>query len=177
MASAEQRRVLGGVVAAVVASATVFALGYAFLGALRPANDDLASRLAFAVRWEIFPTFMLLVGIGRVGNARFKSSEAITGATPDEGPLAIDKRYLQNTLEQLALFVMAHLAFVTLAPADKLHLVPVAAMWFVVARLAFLVGYHKAPTARAFGFGSTFYPTILFLIYDAVAVLVATARG
>ena len=171
MANADQRRVLGGVAAAVIGTGTAYALGYAFLGALHPANDDVASRLAFALRWDVFPAFMLLVGIGRVGNARFKSSEAITGATPEEGPLAIDKRYLQNTLEQLALLFIAHLAFATLAPADKLHLLPVAAMWFVIARIAFLIGYHKAPTARAFGFGSTFYPTVAFLIYDAIAVV------
>src|SRR5258708_16420712 len=162
MANADQRRVLGGVAAAVIGTGTAFALGYAFLGTLHPANDDVASRLAFAVRWDVFPAFMLLVGIGRVGNARFKSSEAITGATPEEGPLAIDKRYLQNTLEQLALFVIAHLAFATLAPADKLHLLPVAAMWFVVGRLAFLVGYHLAPTARPFVFGAASYPPVRF---------------
>jgi len=171
MVNADQRRVLAGVAGAVIGSATAFALGYAFLGSLHPPNDDTASRLAFALRWDIFPTFMLLLGIGRVGNARFKSSVAITGATPEEGPLAIDKRYLQNTLEQLVLVLIAHLVFATLAPADKLHLVPVAAMWFVVARIAFLVGYHKAPTARGFGFGSTFYPTVVFLIYDAIAVV------
>src|SRR4029077_16088334 len=171
MANAEQRRVLGGVAAAVIGTGAAYALGYAFLGALHPASDDIASRLAFALRWEVFPAFMLLVGIGRVGNARFKSSEAITGATPEDGPLAIDKRYLTNTLAQLAPPVIAPLAFATLAPADKLHLLPVAAMWFVIARIAFLVGYHKAPTARAFGFGSTFYPTVAFLIYDAIAVV------
>ena len=65
----------------------------------------------------------------------------------------------------------AAFVFATLAPSDKLHLLPVAAGWFVVARFAFLVGYHWAPTARAFGFGSTFYPTVVFLIYDAIAVL------
>ena len=78
MANADQRRVLGGVAAAVTGTGTAFALGYAFLGALHPANDDVASRLAFALRWDIFPAFMLLVGIGRVGNAPFKSSEAIS---------------------------------------------------------------------------------------------------
>ena len=171
MANADQRRVLGGVAGAVIGSGLAFGLGYAFLGALRPANDDVASRLAFALRWDVFPAFALLLGIGRVANARFMSSDAITGATPDEGPLAIDKRYLQNTLEQFALLAIAHLAFATLAPADKLHLLPVAAVWFVVARIAFLVGYHKAPTARAFGFGSTFYPTVAFLIYDAIAAV------
>ena len=148
-----------------------FGLGYFFLGGLRPANDDVASRIAFAARWNVVAAIALLIGIGRVGNARFASSEAITGATPEEGPLAIDKRYLQNTLEQLVLFVIAHLAFATLAPADKLQLVPVAAVWFLVARIAFLVGYHRAPTARAFGFGATFYPTVAFLIYDLIAVI------
>ena len=171
MPNADQRRVLRGVAAAVIGTGTAYALGYAFLGVLHPANDDVASRLAFALRWDVFPAFALLVGIARVANARFASSEAITGATPEEGPLAIDKRYLQNTLEQLVLLVIAHLAFATLAPPDKLHLVPVAAVWFVIARMAFLVGYHKAPTARAFGFGATFYPTVAFLIYDAVSVV------
>jgi hypothetical protein len=171
MFSAEQRTVLIGAVGAFSGSALVFGLGYAFLGALHPANDDVASRLAFALRWDVFPAFALLLGIGRIGNARFLSKDAITGATPDEGPLAIDKRYLQNTLEQLALLLIAHLAFATLAPAGKLHLLPVAAMWFVVARVAFLIGYHKAPTARGFGFGATFYPTTAMLIYDAIAIV------
>ena len=171
MFNADQRRVLMGVVSATLGSALAFGAGYALLGSLHPATDDLASRIAFALRWNVVAAVALLVGIGRVGNARFASREAISGATPDEGPLAIDKRYLQNTLEQLALFVIAQLAFVTLAPAGKLHLVAVAAGWFLVARIAFLVGYHKAPTARAFGFGSTFYPTVAFLLYDAIAAV------
>src|SRR5207248_1080628 len=89
MFNADQRRVLVGVASAVTGCALAFGLGYFFLGGLRPANDDVASRIAFAARWNVVAAIALLIGIGRVGNARFASSEAITGATPEEGPLAI----------------------------------------------------------------------------------------
>ena len=171
MWNADQRRVAIGAASAASGSALVFGLGYAFLGALLP-DVTSPSRLAFALKWEVLPAFALLIGIGRVGNARFASHDAITGATPDEGPLAIDKRYLQNTLEQLR--AGRHRApRVRHARASRQAASPAGRHRgsSSLRGSRFLVGYHKAPTARAFGFGATFYPTVAFLIYDVIALV------
>ena len=36
---------------------------------------------------------------------------------------------------------------------------------FVMGRLLFWIGYHKNPYLRAFGFGITFYPTVMAFIW------------
>jgi MAPEG family len=71
---------------------------------------------------------------------------------------------LQNTLEQSCLALPVYIATSIVAPAALLPVVPAAAVMFLVGRLFFFAGYANGAPARAYGFGLTFYPTVLLLL-------------
>jgi hypothetical protein len=58
-------------------------------------------------------------------------------------------------------------------PAAALAWIPALAMWFVVARMAFWIGYLIAPRFRAFGFAATVCPTAVVI----AAVLIRLPAG
>lgn len=133
-----------------------------------PAGDDEAARLAYAVRWLLVPALCLLVGMGAMANHRFFDDEAIDGTRgPREHALEINLRYNLNTLEQGALAAVAWTGLALDLPHDRLGLIGVLAIIFALGRVLFWSGYLIAPWARAIGFGLTFYPTAVALVWLA----------
>ena len=129
--------------------------------ALVPPADDLATRLAFAVRWLLAPGCMLLVGIVVAGRRGFYP-DAIDGTrTPANHGLEIGLRYNQNTLEQVVLAGIAWLGLAVSVSHANLAFIPAMALLFVVGRATFWLGYLVAPTARAFGMTMTVLPTVV----------------
>ena len=170
------RRKQGVVVALAIAAAlVVVAVGAHardwFAGWV-PAADDLATRLAFAVRWLLAPGLLLLAGI-HVAASRGLHSDAIDGTrTPRSHYLQIALRYNQNTLEQTVLAAIAWCGLAVAVPHASLAFIPAMAGLFVVGRVTFWVGYLVYPAARAFGMVLTGLPTIVayvWLLADAVA--------
>ncbi len=150
--------VLGLLAAAVVAVVGLHAIAW-FSGWL-PAADDLATRLAFAVRWLLAPGCALLAGI-QVAAGRGFHPDAIDGTrTPRSHALEIALRYNQNTVEQTVLAAIAWLGLVVTVPHAALAFVPAMAVLFVAGRATFWAGYLVYPTARAFGMVMTALPTI-----------------
>ncbi len=70
------------------------------------------------------------------------------------------------------LAIVAHLALVTIVAPESIRAVAVLVMLFVIGRVTFWIGYHVSGPARAFGFGTTFYPTVAVYAY-VVSRLVA----
>jgi hypothetical protein len=170
--SNDQRKVIAGAVAASVFSAAFFVLVFRLtaIGQTPPGGIETSWRLEYALRWEVFAALCLLGGVGKVANRRFFSPDAIVGGTSPS--IEIDQRYLQNTLEQLVLAITAHLALVTIVAPESIRAVAVLVMLFVIGRLTFWIGYHRSGPTRAFGFATTFYPTVAvyaFLVYRFVA--------
>jgi hypothetical protein len=129
------------------------------------ADATAGERLAYAVQWIALATLPLVLAIGSVGNARF-SSEAINPLAGKENPAtAVNCRVVGNTVEQFLLFSAASLAVAAGARGDQLGVAAAAAIVFVVARLAFWIGYRIWPVYRAAGFASTFYLNIVLLGY------------
>lgn len=158
-------------------AAALFAIAWVVFGLAywpEPALNTLTAidRLQYALICEIFLTLTLLLGVGLVAQQRFFSDQQIDGSEPDKGSaLDINIRYLQNTLEQVVLAVIAHLALALVVPASSLNIIPVLVSLFVIARICFLVGYHISAPARAFGFATTFYPTVGVYVYVIGVVL------
>lgn len=119
--------------------------------------------LAFSL---LGPGVFLLLVIGRLAQRRFFDDAIIDGQSFGAGTAAeIDQRVLTNTVEQLVLALCLWPPIGYLAGPVGPGLVAVLGLGFVVARLAFWIGYHRSPPMRAFGFAASFYPTILALFY------------
>lgn len=131
-----------------------------------PTGDDIAARLAFAVQWLVIPGLTLLAGIALVSVRRFFSADAIDGTrTPASRSLEINLRYNQNTVEQIVLAAIARAGLALALPHERLSLIPAMAVLFGVGRVLFWLGYLAAPWARAIGYGFSFYPSVVALLW------------
>ncbi|MEI9885662.1 MAG: MAPEG family protein [Rhizomicrobium sp.] len=155
------------------ASVVILLLLYSTPGlALRfapPLGDDEAARLAYAARWLLVPALCLFAGIAAVANRRFFLPEAMDGTrAPESRSLEINLRYNQNTLEQTVLAAVAWTGLALVLPHERLGLIGMLAVLFAAGRVLFWIGYLIAPWARAIGFGLTFYPTAVVLVWLAL---------
>lgn len=158
-----QRGVLGRMsVAATITALGVFGGIWLSPDVLTPV-DDLESRLAFVLRWDLLVVLWLLITIGTLARRRFFNAEDINGSGLTTGTVQskIHQSVLQNTLEQVVLAVFVHVACAVLLPIEWMAILPVAATLFALGRFLFWRGYHRGAPARALGFGLTFYPTVL----------------
>lgn len=166
----EQRGVMIGMIAGLVVSVAVI-LGAAQLPLAYPASDSLQDRLYCYLPWLALLAVPLVIGVSYLASYRFFHPEVIEGGSETADPAFHNGRaYLQNTLEQTVLAVMAQLALVVRLPLDWLDVIPALVFWFVIARIIFRLTYARGAAARSFGFAATYYPSVLALI----AVLVLT---
>ncbi len=155
-----REKCVAGTVAAAVFSVAFFEVVFRMTDfGLNPhVAIGISIRLEYALKCEVFAALCMLAGVARIANRRFFIPEAIEGGPAPS--IEIDQRYLQNTMEQLVLALVAHLALVTIVAPESIRAVAVLVMLFVIGRITFWFGYHRSGPARAFGFGATFYPTV-----------------
>ncbi|MGL4489473.1 MAG: MAPEG family protein [Rhizobiaceae bacterium] len=167
----DQRQVFTGILTAWFLSALFIYLGTKFSTQLgltfATPNKALAFSLAIA-------SVSLIVGIGWAARTRHFVSN-IDGSRPDAGSaLDITLRYVTNTTEQLLLFALACLCAFHVDEPPAAKLLPVMAIWFLIARAMFYIGYRMTPVARSIGFAATFHPTIAlfgFILFRLVSEL------
>ncbi|MDB5710962.1 MAG: conserved rane protein of unknown function [Sphingomonas bacterium] len=162
-----QLRVVMGVVPAAIITAVVWVI------ALRQplGTVEAEQQVALTLPWLLVPAACLFVGIGFIANRRFLSEDAIDGGASPSHTDVIASRYVQNTLEQAVLAALVWLALAAIEPARAAVLVPMLATLFGIGRIAFWIGYLLAPWGRAFGFGLTFYPTAVALVWLIVRIV------
>jgi hypothetical protein len=161
-------------------AASVMAAGAAIALALVQPSQPLpaADALVVAVRWLLAPGLCLLAGICSAAGRRFFVAWSIDGAPPAAGSaLDITLRYNLNTIEQTVLAAIAWCGLAVAAPERAAGMIPILAGLFVAGRAAFWAGYLRAPWARAFGFGLTFYPTVGVLAWLAIHHLRGALHG
>lgn len=159
---AEQQKVIGNAVAAVIFCALMLASGYAILPRYLHFPVDLPDRLAFAIRADVFVFLWILLGVRMVAKGRFRSAADIRGSAfgPPSAAIAVPVAFLQNTLEQAVIAIGAHLVLSTVLSGPPLALIPTSVALFGIGRLTFLLGYPKGAGARAFGIATTAVPTV-----------------
>ena len=159
--------VIRGAMLALVTALAVFALSIFWVARVWSVGADVSSRVSLAAWSIVLPALALLVCIARLAQHRFFTPADIhgSGLTAGTDKAKLLQALLQNTLEQACLAVPVYIAACLLAPAALLAMVPAAAAMFLAGRLFFFVGYANGAPARAFGFGMTFYPTVLLLVF------------
>jgi hypothetical protein len=135
--------------------------------------NDTADRLAFVFRCEIAIGFVLWAMIARIAAMRYFSPDDIDGVGDRSAGVRIvqARAILQNTVEQSLLALIAHAGLALALPPERMAVIIAVVGFFVVGRISFWFGYPKGAAARAFGFGLTFYPTILALFATLVLSL------
>jgi hypothetical protein len=176
MLNAEQRRVLRGMALALIVTFLVLGLGASLAWPLLPVLPRLEDRLAFTLRCDLFIVAWLAAGIAAVARGRFFSAADIQGSGfSAPGPLiAVAAAVLQNTLEQVVLALVVHLALASLLRGREMVLIPLLVALFCGGRLAFWIGYRRRAGNRALGFGLTFYPSALALGLTVLLLIVRT---
>ena len=130
-----------------------------------PSLTDAASRLAYTVQANAFAVIPLLLGILAVGNARFLSEAIDPTLEKEDLAMQINGRVVNNTLQQFILFFVATTALCVNTSSTQMRLIPAATIVFIVARMAFWIGYRIHPLYRAFGMGATGYLNVGLLAF------------
>lgn len=169
---AEQREVIVSGIAGAIFCASILAAGSSLLRRFFTFPGDFEGALGFVLRADLFIALWVVVAIRMVSRIRFRSSADNAGSafSPPSAQLRVPAAFLQNTLEQAFIAIVAHLALATLIAGSPLSLVPPAVLLFAIGRIAFLRGYPKGAGGRAFGMVLTMFPTILAYLW-AIALI------
>jgi uncharacterized MAPEG superfamily protein len=158
-----------GALAGSVLGWLLFALIFGlFIG---PRAAQTADRLAYAAAWLLpiaIVLFAMTMATG-LGRAFTRSGDPTVGA--DSRYVDISRRVLTNSVEQSLVFALAALAMAAVTPAGQLGLLGSLTILFVVARVAFWIGYLIHPFYRYAGFALTAEVNIVILVWDLVHVV------
>ncbi len=153
-------QILIGMVAGLIWSAAIL------WGAATYVNLPIFSLIPTIMTAFLAPGIVFLLMVGRLAQRRFFDDGAVDGdAFHQGGPTEIDRRVLQNTLEQLVLGLCIWPAAAVILAENGPGVIAVLGLNFAFARVLFWVGYHLSPPLRAFGFAASFYPTILVTLW------------
>ena len=135
-----------------------------------PKSNDFDTKMIYTMRCLLPPLLVLAFAIGKVAMMRFLGY-ARNPLSGQEALVQKDKNFLQNTLEQLAVFVLTTLALMSYVQGEEIRLIPVYSFTFFVGRILYRIGY---PNHRGFGFGMTMLPSFFLC---ALTVYFMVTRG
>lgn len=136
---------------AVVAAALWFGIDRGM--APLPHMEDLTARLVFTLKCATLAVlFCLVTGVEAVAHERLTSPAFDPLTHFETRRFQINQRYLQNTLEQIIVFMSGLFGLAVYSPtgADMRAVVATTVVW-IVARFAFWIGYHKSAAMRGLG--------------------------
>jgi hypothetical protein len=115
--------------------------------------ETLLARLIFALKCCcIAILFCFLSGIEAVAHERLRSPAIDPLLGYETRRMRVNLRYLQNTLEQLVLFVPGLFGLAAYSPdGASMRAVVASVVVWIVARIAFWIGYHRSSAQRGFG--------------------------
>ncbi|XP_048779135.2 transmembrane protein 79-like [Ostrea edulis] len=152
-------------------SGTVFVLSYKFLPINTSNVTELTERLAFTICCLFVSSFSIIMGIRAVGNVR-RNTDAIDPVYGGgENLVDVPNRILRNTTEQFFLHMMAMLTLTLFLEGSSMKAIPILSGIFLTARIVFQYGYMSSPMNRAYGFASTFIPTLLTYVYCTFCIV------
>lgn len=130
-------------------------------------------KLFIVVRDVVFAAVPMLVAIAVVAAQRLNPSMMVGHQARPNSALDINTRFILNTAEQYVLFVIGQFGLMLFAPRENVKNLIILTVIWLLGRALFWIGYHRNPYLRAFGFGLTFYPTVMIFVW----LLVMFATG
>jgi len=142
-----------------------FFLGMKLVWHWQPEDWGIADRIALVLKDAVFALLPGVIGICIVAAQRLNPSMFV-GQTPKaNSAVDINNRFILNTFEQFTAYFVANAGLAMYCPPEEARSLPLLTMLFVMGRILFWIGYHRNPYLRAFGFGITFYPTVLAFVW------------
>jgi MAPEG family len=148
-----QRRAGMVAIAAAIPVALLLWLAVAYLVPPLPGMDSLGGRMLFTLKCCCFAVlFCLVTGVEAVAHERL-SSPAFDPLAGFETPrLRVNQRYLQNTLEQILVFMVGLFGLAAYSPdGSAMRAVLATTVVWILARAAFWIGYHRSAAMRGLG--------------------------
>ena len=172
LAAEQERTILRGGIA-VVLSALLLISGAHFLPQLVTFPHGPIDSIIFAGRLSLVPGLVLLFAVRLVASVRFRSAEDNRGAAyaPPSQKLAFPAAFLQNTLEQTVLAVIANFALASIGSVSATAYMAVGAALFLIGRIAFFFGYRRGAGARSFGMVMTMMPALGVFVWVPIALI------
>lgn len=137
--------------------------------------DAVIDRLVLALKWDLLPLLALVFGIFAVASKRAftKANNPLIGVETARHRVHI--RYLQNTLEQVVVYVLTTLiASIYLESGLAIRWIPISAISFFFFRMLFWAGYLKGWRYRApgmVGTGFSYLPLLTYTLYCGICEL------
>jgi uncharacterized MAPEG superfamily protein len=142
-----------------------FFLGMKLIWHWQPDAWGVADRLALVIKGSVFALLPGVIGICIVAAQRLDPSMWVGRVAKPNSSLDINTRFILNTFEQFTAFFVANAGLAIYCPLEEARSLPLLAALFVMGRILFWIGYHYNPYLRAFGFGITFYPTVMAFVW------------
>lgn len=133
-------------------ASSIFYLGYYHLPPLVPLPDvdSFSNKLQHVIYCSILPALTFFLAINGVLRKRFHL-RIVNPLAGHEHLLKLEHNFLQNTFEQLTVYLMSTAILSTYLVGEQLKLVALNALVFTVGRLLFRVGYGIHPKYRGVG--------------------------
>lgn len=170
--NSDQKKVAIGAMSGISSAGLCIGLLYKYLPT-PPDGGETLGRVLFALRMNLIAIIPLFAMIAAVGNNRFLSEAIDPLKQAENRVMIINGRVVDNTLQQYMIFFVGSMALSTLLGAESIQLIQALAIVFVLARLAFWIGYRIHPLYRAPGMAANFLLDIGLI----VSVLFLMARG
>ena len=142
-----------------------FFLGMKLIWHWQPDAWGIADRLALVIKGAVFALLPGVIGICIVAAQRLDPSMWVGRIAKPNSSLDINTRFILNTFEQFIAYFIANAGLAIYCPLEEARSLPLLTALFVMGRILFWIGYHKNPYLRAFGFGITFYPTVMAFLW------------
>lgn len=167
---AEQRGIRNGALGALATSLALFSACLLFNCPVLQVADAGHEKAKIALIAALLAG-SLAVAIMRLANQRFyepldRNAAAASTATEKATQL---QAILRNTHEQVTIAVLVYAIAFLLMPAAWTDTIFAAAILFASGRFFFARGYSKGAAGRAFGFGLSFYPSVLLALLSLYA--------
>jgi len=138
----------------------------------QPQSWEIADRLALLLKCSVLTSFPFVVATIVVAAQRLDPRYLQGRAIRPDCALDINARVAQNCLEQFVLYFVGLGAMALYLTPKDAQTLPILASLFFVGRVLYWWGYHHNTYIRAFGFGLTFYPTVI--VYAWLVLIMVT---
>jgi hypothetical protein len=149
---AQRRRGMAAIAISMLISLVLWFALYRLLPPLGGVGS-LGARMLIALKCTTVATlFCLVAGIEAIAHERLQSDAFDPLAGHQTKRLAVNQRYLQNTLEQLIVFAVGLFGLAAyLGSGEAMRALPATTAVWVLNRYAFWIGYHRSAAMRGLG--------------------------